>query len=385
MYVPSSLSRARNIADLRRMARARLPRMVFDYIDGGADDELALQRNEARFREIELVWDALVDVSAVDTSAVIMGAPSRLPFLISPTATSRLFHPRLGEIAVARAAQEAGVVYACSTLASTTVEDIARVNGGPKWFQVYVWKDRTLVEETLARAKAAGFTAAILTVDVPVAGNRERDHANDFTIPPKLSWRTASQALARPGYLRDLATTPRITPANFAHMRIDEGLISFINAQFDRSVTWTEARWVRDVWGGKFAVKGIATPDDARRAIAVGADAVWVSNHGGRQLGAAPASIDTLPAIADAVRGDAEIIFDGGVRRGSDVAAALALGANAVALGRAYLWGLAAAGEAGVLRALAILEEELRRTMALMGRTRIAALTRDLVFTRTLP
>jgi L-lactate dehydrogenase (cytochrome) len=383
MHVPSSLARARNIADLRRLARARLPRMVFDYIDGGADDELTLRRNEARLHDIELVWDALVDVSAIDTSVTIMGAASRLPFLISPTATSRLFHPRRGELAVARAAQAAGIVYACSTLASTTVEDIARVNDGPKWFQVYVWKDRALVEEMLVRAKAAGFTAAILTVDVPVAGNRERDRASDFTIPPKITWRTASQALARPGYLWDLATTPKITPANFAHMRIDEGLIGFINAQFDRSVTWKDAHWLRDVWGGKFAVKGIATPDDARRAVAIGADAVWVSNHGGRQLGAAPASIDTLPAIIDAVRGDAEIIFDGGVRRGTDIVAALAIGANAVALGRAYLWGLAAGGEAGVLRALAILEEELRGAMALVGRPRIAALTRDLIFTRT--
>jgi L-lactate dehydrogenase (cytochrome) len=381
-YIPSSLARARNIADLRELARRRLPRMVFDYIDGGAEDELALRRNEARLREIELVWDALVDVSAVDASTTIMGAPSRLPFLISPTAASRLFHPRGGECAVARAAQDFGIVYACSTIASTTVEDIARVNAGPKWFQVYVWKDRALVTETLARAKAAGFTGAILTVDVPLAGNRERDHANSFTIPPQVSWRTASQVLARPGYLWDLATTPRVGPANFAHLKIDGGLIAFINAQFDRTVTWADARWLRDAWGGPFAIKGIATPEDARRAIAVGADAVWVSNHGGRQLGAAPATIDTLPAIADAVRGDAEIIFDGGVRRGSDIAAALALGANAVALGRAYLWGLAAGGEAGVRRALALMEEELRRTMALLGRPKIAGLTRDLVFQR---
>ena len=381
-YLPSSLAEARNIADLRELARRRLPRMVFDYIDGGADDELALRRNEARLREIELVWDVLADVSGIDTSTTIMGAPTRLPFLISPTAASRLFHPRGGECAVARAAQHAGIVYACSTLASTAVEDIARVSSGPKWFQVYVWKDRALVSETLARAKAAGFTGVILTVDVPVAGNRERDHANAFTVPPKVSWRTASQVLARPGYLWDLATTPHVSPANFAHMRIDGGLIEFINTQFDRSVTWADARWLRETWGGPFAIKGIATPDDARRAVAAGADAVWVSNHGGRQLGAAPATIDLLPPVADAVRGDAEIIFDGGVRRGSDIAAALALGANAVALGRAYLWGLAAGGEAGVRRALALMEDELKRTMALLGRPTLAGLTRDLLFRR---
>lgn len=383
-YLPSSIPRARNIADLRRMARRRLPRMVFDYIDGGADDEVTLARSVSRFQDIELVWDTLSNVAEIDTKTTIMGAASASPFFISPTATSRLFHPRAGELAVARAAHAAGVPYACSTLASTTVEDIAAVNPGPKWFQVYVWKDRALVQEMLARAKAAGFGAIILTVDVPVAGNRERDHANDFTIPPKVTWRTATQALAAPGYLWDLMTTPEIRPANFAHIRIDGGLIGFINAQFDRTVTWDDARWLRENWDGKLAIKGIMTPEDARRCVSIGAEAVWVSNHGGRQLDTAPATIDTLPAIADAVAGKAEIILDGGVRRGSDVVKALALGANAVALGRAYLYGLAAGGETGVRRALEIMDSEVRRTMALCGRTNLSALTRDLIFERTL-
>jgi L-lactate dehydrogenase (cytochrome) len=381
----SRLARARNIADLRALARAQLPRMVFDYIDGGADDELTLRRNEARLGDIELTWDALVDVAAIDTGATLMGERMTVPFFISPTAASRLFHPRGGEIAVARAAHAAGVAYACSTLASTTIEAIAAAApSGPKWFQVYVWKDRALVSETLARARAAGFSAVILTVDVPVAGNRERDYANRFTIPPKLNLRTATQALARPAYLWDLMTTPRIGAANFEHVKIDGGVMQFINAQFDRSVSWEDARWLREQWSGKFAVKGLSTPGDARRAIAIGADVVWVSNHGGRQLGAAPATIDTLPAIAEAVRGEAEIVFDGGVRRGTDIVKALALGADAVALGRAYLWGLAAGGEAGVARALAMMQEELRRAMALLGRASIGALTRELVFRRTL-
>lgn len=378
----AALARARNIADLRALARARLPLMVFDYIDGGADDEATLRRNEAAFRDIELVWDALVDISAIDTSTTLMGEAMRLPFFISPTAASRLFHPRGGETAVARAAKAAGVMYACSTIASTTLEDIDRAVPGPKWFQVYVWKDRGLVAETLARAKAAGFTGILLTVDVPVAGNRERDYSNDFTIPPKVTWRTASQTLARPAYLYDLMTTPRIGPANFAHIKMNSGLIDFINAQFDRTVTWADARWLRETWGGAFAVKGVSAPADARRAIETGADAVWISNHGGRQLDTAPATIDTLPAIADAVRGDAQIVLDGGVRRGTDVVKALALGASAVALGRAYLWGLAAGGQAGVARALAILEDETKRAMALLGRPNVAALTRDLVFRR---
>ncbi|MBN8605679.1 MAG: alpha-hydroxy-acid oxidizing protein [Caulobacterales bacterium] len=378
------LSRARNIADLRLLARARLPRMVFDYIDGGADDEVTLRRNTAAFRDIELVWDTLKDVVNIDTSVTLMGETMRSPFFISPTASSRLFHPRGGESAVARAAKAAGVMYACSTLASISMEELDRVAPGPKWFQVYVWKDRELVAETLARAKAAGFTGIILTVDLPVAGNRERDYANDFTIPPKVTWRTASQALARPGYLYDLMTTPRIGTANFAHLKkLDGGLIDFVNAQFDRGVDWNGAAWMRDTWKGKLAIKGIATASDARRAVELGADAVWVSNHGGRQLDTAPATIDTLPAIADAVRGDAEIVLDSGVRRGTDIVKALALGANAVALGRGYLWGLAAGGEAGVARALTIFDEELRRAMALLGRTSIAALTPDIVFKRS--
>lgn len=384
-YLPSSIARARNIADLRRMARERLPRMVFDYIDGGADDEVTLARNVSRFRDIELIWEALKDVDKIDTSTTIMGAPSASPFFISPTATSRLFHPRAGELAVARAAHAAGVPYACSTLASASVEDIAAVNPGPKWFQVYVWRDRELVKEVLARAKAAGFSAIILTVDVPVVGNRERDGANDFTVPPKVTWRTATQALAAPGYLWDLATTSEIRPANFTHIRMNTGLIDFINAQFDRAVTWDDVRWLRETWDGKLAIKGIATPEDAQRCVGIGADAVWVSNHGGRQLDTAPASIDTLPAIADAVAGKVEIILDGGVRRGSDVVKALALGANAVAIGRAYLYGLAAGGEAGVRRALDIIDSEVRRTMALCGRTQLSALSRDLIFRRALP
>ena len=384
-YVPSSIARARNIADLRRMARERLPRMVFDYIDGGADDEVTLARNVSRFRDIELIWEALKDVDKIDTSTAIMGAPSASPFFISPTATSRLFHPRAGELAVARAAHAAGVPYTCSTLASASVEEIAAVNPGPKWFQVYVWRDRELVKEVLARAKAAGFSAIILTVDVPVVGNRERDGANDFTVPPKVTWRTATQALAAPGYLWDLATTSEIRPANFTHIRMNTGLIDFINAQFDRAVTWDDVRWLRETWDGKLAIKGIATPEDAQRCVSIGADAVWVSNHGGRQLDTAPASIDTLPAIADAVAGKVEIILDGGVRRGSDVVKALALGANAVAIGRAYLYGLAAGGEAGVRRALDIIDSEVRRTMALCGRTQLSALSRDLIFRRALP
>jgi L-lactate dehydrogenase (cytochrome) len=371
----AGIERARNIADLRHLAAARLPRMVFDYIDGGADDEATLTRSVARFRDYELVWDALVDIADIDTSTTVMGQSTALPFFISPTAASKLFHHE-GEPGVARAAHAAGTIYSISSLGSTSIEEIAAATPGPKWFQVYVWKDRGLVREIIARVRAAGFTGLILTVDVPVAGNRERDPANDFTIPPRITWRTAAQVLQRPTYLYHLASRPPIRPANFAASPgAMGGLMAFINDQFDRTVTWKDAAWMREVWGGPFAVKGITTAQDARRCIDIDATAAWISNHGGRQLDTAPATIDVLGEVVAAVEGRIDVILDGGVRRGTDIIKALALGAKAVAIGRAYLWGLAAGGERGVARALAILAEELRRDLALLGCPRVADLT----------
>jgi L-lactate dehydrogenase (cytochrome) len=373
-----SVAAALNIEDLRRLAKARLPRMVFDYIDGGADDEVTLRANVERLRAWRLRHRALVDIAEIDLSARVMGQKTRLPFFISPTAASRLFHYR-GERAVAAAADKAGIAYALSTIGSTTIEEVAGRCRTPKLFQVYVWKDRGLVRDVLARAREAGFAGAVLTVDVPVAGKRERDPRNGFSIPPRVNWKTATQALAKPEYLYRLMTNPPVGPENFRHLKTgDGGIIEFINSQFDRTVTWKDAEWMAQVWGGPFALKGIAHVEDARRCAAMGA-AVWVSNHGGRQLDTAPATIDTLGPIVDAVAGAAEVIFDGGVRRGHDIAKALALGATSVAIGRAYLFGLAAGGEAGVTRAIAILEDELRRTMALVGAPSVAALTRDLV------
>ncbi|WP_300390066.1 alpha-hydroxy acid oxidase [Henriciella sp.] len=376
------LDRALNIDDLRTMAKAKLPRMVFDYIDGGADDEVTLKRAVSRYDDYELTWRALRDVSEIDTSATIMGQDTRLPFFISPTASVRLFHPAEGELAVARAAYKQGVIYACSTLASQTVEDIAKANPGPKWVQVYVWKDKEIVRNFLERAKEAGFTGCILTVDLPVAGNRERDPRNHFAVPPKPNLKIASQVLGRPGWLWDLMRSPKIKPANFTHMRSegsDAGIIGFVNQQFSRSVTWNDVEWMREAWGPGFAIKGISRGEDAKRAIDIGADAVWVSNHGGRQLDTSVPTIDLLPEISEAVRGRADIIADGGVRRGSHVAKLLMAGATGVALGRPFLYGLGAGGEDGVRRALSIMEEELRRTMALLGATKISELDPELM------
>lgn len=377
----SSMDRVFNIADLRKRARSTLPRMVFDYIDGGADDEVTLRGNDERFRAYQLTWSALRNISTIDTSTKVLGSPTSQPFIICPTATSRLFNPVAGERAVAQAARDAGIIYSLSTLATTTVEDIATINDGPKWFQIYVWKDRGLVKEMLARAREAGFTAAILTVDVPVAGNRERDRYNDFTIPPRITPRTAAQALACPGYLWKLWTTPKVRPENVVHSvpTITSGMIDFLNNQLDHTLTWDDTGWMIDAWGGPFAIKGITTAADAKRCVDVGARGVWVSNHGGRQLDTSPPTIDVLERIVQAVGDRADVILDGGIRRGTDIIKALALGAKAVGIGRAYLYGLAAAGEKGVAKAIAILAEELRRDMALMGCADLASIRRDMV------
>jgi L-lactate dehydrogenase (cytochrome) len=373
--------RAFNIADLRTRARTRLPRMVFDYMDGGADDECTLRANAQRFRDYELTWDALRDIAALSTATTVLGCATQLPLVICPTATSRLFDPRGGERAVARAAHAAGIIYSCSALATTSFEDIAAVNPGPKWFQLYAWKDRGILREMLTRAKAAGFTAAILTVDVPVAGNRERDLYNDFTVPPRVTVRTALQALARPGYLCRLWSTPRLRPeiVHDVMPAIDGSIIEFLNRQLDHSLTWQDIVWMIDAWDGEFAIKGVSTVTDARRCVDIGATGVWISNHGGRQLDTAPATIDTLEPIVQAVGDRAQVLLDGGVRRGTDIVKALALGARAVGIGRAYLYGLAAAGEAGVARAIGLLAEELRRDLALMGYSDIKSIRRDSV------
>lgn len=377
----SNLQRAFNIADLRLMARRRLPRMVFDYIDGGADDECTLRANVERFRAHRLTWRALQDVSELSTATTVLGSPTALPLILTPTAAQRLFDPTGGEVAAARAAAAAGIIYSLSALATTSIEATAAASSGQKWFQLYVWKDRGLAREMLGRAKAAGYTAAILTVDVPVAGNRERDLRNDFTVPPRVTARTIAQALACPGYLWRLWTSPTLRPESVVHAipAIGGGIIHFLNSQIDHTLSWKDVAWMIDEWGGPFAIKGISTAADAEQCVRVGARGVWISNHGGRQLDTAPATIDVLESIVQQVGDRAEVILDGGIRRGTDIIKALALGARAVAVGRAFLYGLAAGGEAGVARAIELLATELRRDLALLGCTDVRNLPRDCV------
>jgi len=376
--IMSRASRAINIEDLRELAKKRLPRMVFDYIDGGAEDEITLRRSVDRYADYELQWNSLVDISKIDASTKVMGNPNPLPFFISPTAASRLFHPKDGEFAVAGAAQKAGIAYSASTLASQTLEDISKVAPDvPKFIQIYVWKDRGVVKEFLDRAKAAGFTGCILTVDTAVAGYRERDPRNGFSVPPKINSKTATQALARPGYLWQILSGPKIGPANFARPGGGKGagdVMGTINNLFDRTLTWKDAEWMANEWGGAFAVKGIATKEDALRATEHGATAVWLSNHGGRQIDTSVPVIDLLPEVRDAVDSHIEVIADGGVRRGSHVLKLIARGATSVAIGRAYLYGLAAGGEAGVARSIQILKDDVERGLALLGVPKLADL-----------
>ncbi len=359
-----------NIMDFRRLARRRLPAPVFHYLDGGADDEWTLGRNTDAFNDYELLPTQLSDVSKISLASTLFGEPVDWPVIVSPTGASKLFH-RDGEPAVVRAAEKFGMVYSLSTLGTATIEDAAAAGRCPKMFQLYVFKDRGLTSEFLARCKAAKYTALCLTVDTPVAGNRERDIVYGMSAPPRFKWRSAPSLARHPGWLyrvlvRNDLDLVNITGSESA-TKIDTGVVEYINSQFDRSLTWRDVEWLAGQWGGPLVIKGVQTVEDCRRAAESGATAVMLSNHGGRQLESSPAPVDCIAAVADALRDRLEIICDGGVRRGTHVVKALALGANACGIGRAYLYPLAAGGQAGVERGFALLRAEVERTMALLG------------------
>ena len=374
------LERANNIADQRRLARRRLPRPIFDYIDGGADDEVTLARNMSAFSRYEIVPDVLTDVSSIRTAATIFGQPVAWPLMLAPTGLTRMFH-RHAELAVARAAAVHGLLYSLSTLGTTQLEALAEAFGGPKVFQIYIFKDRGLTAEFVARCKAAGFHGLALTVDTPVAGNRERDRVNGLSLPPRLTLRSMLSFAAHPSWSIPALSGAKFDFANVSH-KVDAlaggpmSLFDYIGSQFDRSLTWADVEWLAREWGGPLAIKGLMTPEDARCAIASGATGVMVSNHGGRQLDGAPAPIDQIAAVREALGDGPDIICDGGIRRGSDVVKAIALGATACSIGRPYLYGLAAGGEAGVDRALTLLKEEFERTLTLAGINDMARLAR---------
>ena len=373
-----------NIADLRVLAKRRAHKMVFDYIDGGADDEVTLVRNSSDFAHYDLVHRALVGQRDIDLSCSLLGMELAVPFICGPTAGNRLFHKH-GERAVTRAAHAAGTACSLSTLASVSIEEVAALTPGPKIFQLYVWKDKGLVKEMLQRAKVAGFHAMALTVDLSVHGNRERDLYNGLTIPPTIRAKQVFQALTKPAWTYDFLTSQPIRYANFNREQKTESLMEFVGEQLDPNFSWRDAEAYRARWDGPAVLKGIVHPGDAKRAIECGYDAVAVSNHGGRQLDADISPITALPAIVECLGGSAPIILDGGIRRGTDIIKALCLGAAAVSFGRPYLYGLAAGGQAGVERALTLLTEELKRSMTLLGARSIKELTQEFLKQRDMP
>jgi L-lactate dehydrogenase (cytochrome) len=372
---PRGVDAAFSISDLRRLTQRRLPKGPFGYMDGAAEDEFALRRNSEGFHDYRLVGHTLKDVSEIDLTHTILGTPSSLPILCSPTGFGRLFHHE-GERAVARAAEKAGLIYTLSTLATVSPENIAEVANGPRWFQLYVWKDRSITTDIIERVKASGFDTLVLTVDTPVAGRRERDYHNGFTIPPTVGLRTLLDGARKPswwyGFMSteplDFAVVSRYTPGGTG----PGGVMGYINEQFDQTLSWDDAAAIKQEWakGGRnrrFVIKGVQCVEDAKRCVEIGADAVMLSNHGGRQLDHAVAPIDLLPEVVDEVGGQITTIVDGGIRRGTDILKALALGADACSIGRAYLYGLGAGGEKGVARAFELLANELRVAMTLAG------------------
>jgi L-lactate dehydrogenase (cytochrome) len=373
--VERRLAGAATISDLRSVARRHVPRAVFDYTDGAAETETSLQRSRDAFARVEFVPHVLRDVSSVDLSTTILGRSAAMPLVFAPTGFTRLMH-QAGEPAVLRVADRMGIPYALSTLGTTSPEDLAAVApDADRWFQLYIWDDREAVTDLVRRARDASFRVLVLTVDTPVAGARLRDVHNGFTIPPTLSARTLLDIALHPGWWFDKLTTE---PLRFAVFRETGGTVAdLINRVFDPTITVEDLGWIRDAWDGPIVIKGIQTVEDARMVVDVGADGLVVSNHGGRQLDRAPTPLEQLPSIAAAVGDRAEVFVDGGVLSGADVIAAVAMGAHAVLVGRAYLYGLMAGGERGVERAGAILRTEALRTMRLLGVTSVAELGPD--------
>lgn len=365
-----------SIADLRELARRRVPRALFDYVDGGSYDEITLRRNREDFEAIQLRPRALIDVAAQNLATTILGVPAAMPLALAPAGMGGYIRGD-GEILAALAAEAFGIPFCLSTVSICSIEDVREATRAPFWFQLYVMKDRGYTAELVNRAAAAGCPVLMMTVDIPVGALRRRDPKNGLSVPPRITWRSAFDIATKPGWLWRLARARRREFGNMADAVKRAGGVSFsqfVQSQFDASVTWKDLEQYRAQWRGKLIVKGIMDAEDARQAVALGADALVVSNHGGRQLDGAPSTIAMLPAIIDAVQGRAEVMLDSGVRSGQDILKARALGARAVLAGRAWLYGLGALGQPGVAQALQIMSRELQISLALTGCNDVNAL-----------
>lgn len=382
----ADLARAQSIEDLRRMAERRLPRAMFDFIDGGAEDELTLRANREAFERLRLRPRVLVDVSRLDTRAELLGAQAPLPLAVSPTGMSGVAWPK-AELEIARAAAKRGIPYTLATPATSSIEEVAREVGeklgGRLWFQLYVLRHPEILEKLVARALAAGYEALVVTVDLAAGGKRERDPRNGLAIPLRPNRRNVTDLLSHPGWLAQMALKGFPKFANLLDL-VDAraqpgGIVAFVANEIDSGFDYVKLARLRERWPKKLVVKGVQRGDDAERVVASGADAIVVSNHGGRQLDGARASLDVLPEVVQAVGGRIPVLLDSGVRRGADIVKARLLGAQAAMVGRATLYGAAVAGEAGADRALGILIDELQRTMRLCGARSLAELTPDLI------
>src|ERR1700734_3244176 len=370
------------IEDLRQAARRRVPRQFFDYADGGAYSEQTLRANRADFEAIKLRQRILVAVSARSTATTILGEPASLPLILAPVGLCGMQHGD-GDILACRAAQAAGIPYTLSTMSICSIEDVAAAVDKPVWFQLYIMKDRGYIRALIEPAAAAKCSALVLTVDLQVIGQRHRDIKNGMTVPPELRIGNLIDIATKPAWALSVLRGKRKTFGNIAGhypgMDSVTVLSKWISEQFDPTLSWKDVEWIKSLWPGKLILKGILDVEDARIAAKTGAAALVVSNHGGRQLDGALSSITMLPPIADALGSEIEIMFDGGIRSGQDIARALALGARSCMSGRAYIYGLGAGGQAGVARAIEIMRNELDTTMALMGVTSVADINRSVI------
>ena len=381
-----SLKDCHNFNDFRKLAKKKLPSPIFHYIDGGADDEVTLNRNTEAFNDCDLIPNVLADVGNIDLSTTVLGQKIDFPLFLSPTAMHRLYHHH-GERATARASEKMGTMFGTSTMATVSIEEIGKLTKGPKLFQLYIHKDRGLTDNLIERCKKAGFNSMCLTVDTVVAGNRERDRRTGFTTPPKLTLGSLLSFALHPGWTLNNLFHEKFKLANIIHMTekgtsIDKSVIDYINEQFDPSMNWKDAEYCVKKWNGPFALKGVMSVDDAKRAIDIGCTAVIISNHGGRQLDGSRAPFDQLSEIVDAVGDKIEVILDGGVRRGTHVLKALSLGAKACSIGKGYLFPLAAGGQKGIEKILEKMKEEIYRDMTLMGCKSISELNRSKIVFR---
>jgi len=376
-----NLKDCHNVEDFRKLAKKKLPSPIFHYIDGGSDDEITLKRNTESFNKCDLIPNVLADVSNIDLSTTVLGQKIDFPLFLAATAMHRLYHHH-GEQATAKAAEKMGTMFGTSTMATTSIEEIGKLTNGPKLFQLYIHRDKGLTDNLIERCKKSGFNSMCLTVDTVVAGNRERDHRTGFTTPPRLTLDSLLSFALHPQWTFNHFIGEKFKLANLIHMTkkgssIDKSVIDYINEQFDPAMNWKDAEYCVKKWGGPFALKGVMSVEDAKKAIDIGCTAVMISNHGGRQLDGSRAPFDQLAEIVDAVGDKIEVILDGGIRRGTHVLKALALGAKACSFGKGYLFALGAAGQKGVESILQKMKAEINRDMILMGCKSVKDLNRS--------